>query len=494
MIDMMMAIMATLLLLVGSSLGSEGGNSDKRFNVLMMLSDDLRPELGAFGATHIHSPAIDELASRSLVLAANFVQQSVCGPTRASLLVGRRPDTLRTVTHTRPTYWRQRAGAFVTIPEMFRLHGWHTVSFGKVFDLRTSSYNHTAEWICDGPFSWSEPTQLCGTKTWSEDVKLSHGLSHRLLSDAEEQRVSDVVITNAAIARLNGSAGGMLPSPWLVAVGLHRPHLPFIVPKRHLDLYPIDSIVLPPAADRVFPAQMPSVATECAGTYANITTGGCVAEHGSFELWQQYGGGFNDSSPDSVAMVVPSSARSSGSERTPSGWGGWEGAVNTSLSDQHIRELRQYYFAAVSHTDELLGNVMKSLSAAEAQRTIMMLVGDHGWHLSENNQLAKCTNFDSATRAPFLLHVPGVTDRGSGLVSHQLTEHVDIMPSLAAAAGLVPPPRCPPDSSDIALCTEGVNVLPLLTTPTVPLRKVCLPFYGHSSSVPRHYGSVKAFL
>ena len=80
----------------------------------------------------------------------------MCGPTRASLLVGRRPDTLRTVTHTKPTYWRERAGQFQTIPEMFRRAGWHTVSFGKVFDLRTSSYNQSAEWICDGPFSWSE--------------------------------------------------------------------------------------------------------------------------------------------------------------------------------------------------------------------------------------------------------------------------------------------------------------------------------------------------
>lgn len=81
---------------------------------------------------------------------------------------------------------------------------------------------------------------------------------------------------------------------------------------------------------------------------------------------------------------------------------------------------------------------------------------------------AKCTNFEAAARAPFLLHVPGVTDRG--LVSHQLTEHVDIMPSIAAAAGL-PLTQCPPDSSQITLCTEGVNVLPLMSSPSTALRK-----------------------
>ena len=124
-------------------------------NVLFLVADDLRPEFGAFGAHHIHSPSLDALAARSLVV-PSYVQVAVCGPTRASLLVGRRPNTLRTVTHTKPTYWRQRAGNFTTIPQMFRDNGYYTVSFGKVFDLRTSSYNKTSQWICDGPFSWSE--------------------------------------------------------------------------------------------------------------------------------------------------------------------------------------------------------------------------------------------------------------------------------------------------------------------------------------------------
>jgi iduronate 2-sulfatase len=205
-------------------------------NVLFLMSDDLRPELGSFGAAHIHSPNIDALARSSLVLAANYVQQAVCGPTRASLLVGRRPDTLRTVTHTSPTYWRQRAGDFVTIPQMFKERGWTTLSFGKVFDLRTSSFNQSSEWICDGPYSWSEPPQLCGTSTWVGDSKLARGLSHRLLDTGEEAQVSDVVIAAAAVARLGSTE---LRAPWFVAVGLHRPHLPFIVPKRHLDLYPL---------------------------------------------------------------------------------------------------------------------------------------------------------------------------------------------------------------------------------------------------------------
>lgn len=91
-----------------------------RPNVLMLVADDLRPEIGAFGVDTAVTPRIDKLAKESLVLTRNYVQQAVCGPTRASILTGRRPDTLRTITHSLPTYWRERAGNFTTIPQLFR--------------------------------------------------------------------------------------------------------------------------------------------------------------------------------------------------------------------------------------------------------------------------------------------------------------------------------------------------------------------------------------
>ena len=402
------------------------------------------------------------------------VQQAVCGPTRASLLTGRRPDTLRTVTHTSPTYWRERAGDFATIPQMFKERGYTTLSYGKVFDLRTSSHNQSTEWICDGPYSWTEPPQLCGTTTWTEDSKLSRGLSHRLLDPEEEPLVSDVVITTAAIKRLQD---GSLRAPWFVAVGVHRPHLPFIVPQRHLDLYPLSAVPLPEAADRDAPVGMPSVASECAGTYQNDPSGGCLADHGSFEMWQQYLGGFNASSSHNQEVFAQKLV---GAAPPRAGWGGWNGAVNTSLPDSQIRELRQYYFAAVSHTDEMLGRVIDAAVGPGPNDTIVVLVGDHGWHLSENAMWAKCTLFESATRAPVIVRVPGVTDRG--LVSHQLTEHVDVMATLAAAAGFPAPPLCAADSRRTHLCTEGINVLPLMTSPTAALRKAAYSQWPHPFS------------
>jgi iduronate 2-sulfatase len=165
-----------------------------------------------------------------------------------------------------------RAGNYTSIPQMFKEKGWFTSSFGKVYDLRTSSFNNSKEWICDGPFSWSEPTTFCGADTWQEDIELAApgSQSHKLLASVnDEAKHSDVRITAASIARLNVSFDALLatgsispplhsalslarsnaqqqkrlpvqplPSPWFLAVGLHRPHLPLLVPPRHLALYP----------------------------------------------------------------------------------------------------------------------------------------------------------------------------------------------------------------------------------------------------------------
>lgn len=466
-----------------------------RKNVLLLVADDIRCEIGAFGATHVHTPHLDELASRSLVLKANYVQVPVCGPTRASFMTSRRPDTLRTVAHTARTptgeYWRIRAGNYTTLPQMFKeVGGYYTYSVGKTFDMRTSSFNTSAEWICDGPYSWSENTTWCGTVLWKDDAAMNPGrASHRLLSKANETKQSDVRIAAAGIARLNVSLDTLareeavnpdlleamkpthaatlehapLPSPWFLALGFHRPHLPLLVPSRHLDLYPPGSVPLPDDAARFAPVGMPNASSECAGAFKRGTpTSGCLAGHSSMEMWQQYT--YNGSK---VSNDV-------------GGWGGWRGTVGKTLRSDWAAEVKRYYYAAVSHTDEMIGAVLAAVRArGEEQNTIVAFIGDHGWHLDELGMWCKCTLFESATRAPIIIHVPGVTDEG--YISGQLTEHVDLMPTLAAAAGLPIPERCPPEDdahpTQPILCTEGMNVLPLIDGPA--LRRATFSQWSH---------------
>ena len=184
-------------------------------------------------------------------------------------------------------------------------------------------------------------------------------------------------IANAAIARLNQSDGHPLPKPWFLAVGLHRPHLPFIVPKKFLDLYPPQSIDLP--ANRYFPGHMPTVASECAGTYKSDKGGGCLANHGSFELWQQYGGGFNTTThphTNDQNYHNPGHLEQKPNYHTPGGWDGWIGQANHTLSDVRARELRRFYFAAVSHTDELIGRVVAAAEENSGPNNTIIVVSE----------------------------------------------------------------------------------------------------------------------
>eukprot|EP00937_MAST-01D_sp_MAST-1D-sp2_P002994 g2994.t1 len=428
-------------------------SAQQRPNVLILVVDDLRPELGAFGASHVHSPNLDALARRSLVLEANYVQVPVCGPTRASFLTGRRPDTLRTVAHTATTpqeqYWRMRAGNYTTLPQMFKQAGWYTTSVGKTFDLRTSSFNTSAEWICDGPYSWSEPTQYCGTALWTADAQLSGGQSHKRLSNDEEARHSDVRITAAAIARLNVSVGALkerISSPLISALSRARATAP------------------PPLSPT-------STFRELSRLDWNDPQH--VLVHG------------DSHHVDSLAAC----------EALCTGTPECTGAVGQTMREDRAAELKRYYYAAVSHTDELVGAVLEAVRArGDENNTVVALLGDHGWHLDEQGMFAKCTLFEAGTRAPMLIAVPGVTDAGHR--STQLTEHVDLLPTLAAAAGLPVPARCPGDgggtAAQPALCTEGVNVLPLVhagrggdghvmgvAASSAPLRKAAFSQWPH---------------
>jgi hypothetical protein len=175
--------------------------SKTKQNVLMLVVDDLRNELNAFGAAHMYTPNIDALANRSLVLRRNYVQQSLCGPTRASIMVSRRPDSIHTVTHAgkcatvknttsrgSSCYWRDVAGNFSTIPQLFKEAGYWSASFGKTFDPRTSDN-------CDNLYSWSEPPQACST-AGTGAIK-THAASHMAVNASMEKELIDVPIAKA---------------------------------------------------------------------------------------------------------------------------------------------------------------------------------------------------------------------------------------------------------------------------------------------------------
>ncbi|KAK6177850.1 hypothetical protein SNE40_012733 [Patella caerulea] len=387
-------------------------------NILFFVADDMRPELGVFlgpdfpAPIHptVHSPNLDALAAQSLLLKHAYVQQAVCSPTRTSLLTGRRPDT--THVYDLIHYFRNVGGNYTTIPEFFKNNGYRSIGMGKIFHPGKASG-------FDDPISWTEPYYHAPDEKFR-----SVNVSWRAVSKDEYKihPLPDMQIADNAIKVLNRVAPAAKSGHqnFFVAVGFHKPHLPFLFPEEFLSLYPRKSIRLP--YNPYIPVNMPEIAwsnyiKEELGVYRDISS-----LHAT-------------------------------------------GAINTTLPDDVVIDLRRAYYSALSYTDSLVGKVMAELvMLGLADSTIVSFWGDHGWQLGEHGEWCKHTNFEDATHAPMMVRVPGLTDKG--LVTERLTEYVDLFPTLVEAAGFDPLPLCPEDSTTTALCREGTSLMPLMQDPT----------------------------
>ena len=288
--------------------------SAKRKNVLFFAVDDLRPELGCYLGRDfpspiypkVHSPNIDALASKSLLLRRAYVQQSVCSPSRTSLLTGRRPDT--THVYDLKSYFRKVGGNFTTIPEYFKQNGYNSIGMGKIFHPGSAS-----GYTNDAP-SWSASYYTPKNKKyWTSSA---HQPSHRSVAKSmyDKKPLPDTDIANHAIKVLKTVS--KKSKPFFVAVGFLKPHLPFIFPEQFLNLYPISDIRVP---DNQFaPVDMPDVAWTAYGELRKYRD---IKKHH------------------------------------------FSGKINTTLPGNLVKELRQYYYAAVSHIDSLVGKVLKVSTA-----------------------------------------------------------------------------------------------------------------------------------
>lgn len=224
-------------------------------NVLFIVVDDLRPEISPYYAAgsqlyaNIHTPNIDALAARSLLMKHAYVQLPLCGPSRASFMTGRRPDT--THVYDLSDYWRTVGGPFETIPEHFKLNGYRTAGMGKIFHSGSSSGND------DDAQSWTE-TYFHGTSNFESNQKSWNAIATNRLSN---KQLIDEQVADQAISTLQNLATGALSGSehFFVAVGFHKPHLPFVFPKTIMDtFYPEADITLP--SNPYVPKDMPSVA------------------------------------------------------------------------------------------------------------------------------------------------------------------------------------------------------------------------------------------
>jgi len=279
-----------------------------------------------------------------------------------------------------------------------------------------------------GTYSWSDP--------YFHAPNMQHypysGNSWRAVPKSEEQQfpLADAQLARYAAASLHSFGQQQRISrnsqPFFLAVGFHRPHLPFVFPEEKLHEYPLDTIELPDNEEP--PTGMP------ASAWSNFFT----MEMKAYD--------------DIKALKNSSLPRL--------------GLPGVQLPAAKVRELRRAYYASVSHMDDQIGLVLSALEESGlSNSTVVALWGDHGWELGEHGEWAKHTNFDLAVRAPFILRIPGITDcNGCPRRVTEFTEHVDIYPTLVDAAMGVKVPPCPDGEAmqAVNLCTMGHSVLEII--------------------------------
>ncbi|XP_023718635.1 iduronate 2-sulfatase isoform X3 [Cryptotermes secundus] len=227
-------------------------------NIVFIIVDDLRPALGCYGDTMAHTPNIDALAESSIYFNNAYVQQALCAPSRNSFLTSRRPDTLHLYDFY--SYWREVAGNFTTLPQYFKENGYHTKAIGKIFHPGISS-----NWSDDQPYSWSEAPYHPPTQHYKEAsvCPQADGTFGRNLVCPVEVRfqpghsLPDLQSLDEATKFLQAQSSATL-SPFFLAVGFHKPHVPLKYPVKYRELHPLESIHLPSAHWR--PSALPTVA------------------------------------------------------------------------------------------------------------------------------------------------------------------------------------------------------------------------------------------
>ncbi|KAG7465024.1 hypothetical protein MATL_G00171830 [Megalops atlanticus] len=413
--------------------------STGRRNVLFIISDDLRPALGCYDDPVVKSPNIDQLASKSKVFLNAYAQQAVCGPSRTSFLTSRRPDTTRLYDFN--SYWRVHAGNYTTLPQYFKSQGYTTMSVGKVFHPGIAS-NHSDDY----PYSWSVPPYHPPSFAY-EKRKVCKGDDGKLhvnllcpvnVTEMPLKTLPDMENTAEAVRLLRSVKD--TGSPFFLAVGYYKPHIPFRIPQEFLKLYPLESLSLAPDPD--VPRGLPPVAYN---PWTDIRKREDVE---SLNISFPYG-------------PIP--------------------------KDFQLR-IRQHYFAAVSYVDNQVGKLLSALDdLGLAKNTIVVFTSDHGWSLGEHGEWAKYSNFDVATRVPLIVYVPGLTSASETAGektfpyidvfrdSHQrfsegrqvntMVELVDLFPTLSELAGLKAPPPCPRSSFRVWLCTEGSSLAQIFRGP-----------------------------
>jgi iduronate 2-sulfatase len=402
----------------------------ERPNVLLICIDDLKPALGCYGDPAAKTPHLDKLAARGVRFDMAYCNQAVCSPSRNALLTGLRPGTIGI--YDLPTNFRLAVPDAITLPQAFRAAGWRTEAIGKIFHAVHGNREDDASWEVPHTspkaptYARPENQPRPGPRpasTRRDPSGRSRGTATES-ADVPDDTYADGQIAAEAVRRLEAAAADSEHRPFFLAVGFLKPHLPFVAPERYWNLH--DPAALPVGRPDAPPVGAPAYAPQFGG-----------------ELRQ-----YND---------IP---------------------VEGPLSAETARRLVHGYYAATSYVDACVGRVLDTLDATGlADRTIVVLWGDHGWHLGDHGIWCKHTNYEQAARIPLVVALPG----GRAAATAAIVESVDVYPTLCELAGVPVPPKL-----------DGRSFKATLVDPATPARGHALHVYpregrmGRAIRTPRH--------
>jgi choline-sulfatase len=352
---------------------------DSKPNVLFLICDDLNCDLACYGHPLVKSPNVDRLSRRGMRFERAYCQYPLCGPSRASFMAGLYPD--QTLIHRNAIYLREHLPNVQTVSQMFRAAGYFATRIGKIYHYNVPRHIGTSGH--DDPFSWNYTINPRGRDVDDEPLIFSlrsgsfGGTLSWLAADGDDREQTDGIAAGQAETLLQEYARDQ--RPFFLAVGLFRPHTPYVAPKKYFDMYPLDEIVVP---------QVPE--------------------------------GYLDTLPRPAQLSLTRKREQVG------------------LSEELARQAIRAYYASITFADAQIGRILDALEdTGLAKNTLVLFTSDHGYHMGEHGYWQKTTLFENAARVPLIIAGPGVS--AEGRATQSLAEMVDFYPTLAELCGLRAP-------------------------------------------------------
>ena len=419
-----------ILLSVLIALSSISYAQTNKYNVLFIAVDDLRPELGCYGVKHAQSPNLDSFAKEAVVFDRHYVSVPTCGASRYALLTGRSPKSSGVLKNDGLHSGKSKLLASYSdkaqsLPELFKRSGYKTACVGKIShspDGRVFAYNGKGKGLPELPHAWDElPTPFGAWKRgWGTFFAYANG-RHREDGQGNKDLMEFVAKkdTDLPDGMMAETAMEQLvkwkDERFFIGLGFYKPHLPFVAPKQDWDAF--EGVDIPNPQNVNKPE---------------------TGYHGSGEFYK-YNAPFAKKKP---------------------------------LSQEALTKSRRAYLACVRYVDRQIGKVLKKLKDLDLEKnTIVVVWGDHGWFLGDNQMWAKHSTLEEANRSVLMIKVPGEKPK----MTSALAETIDIFPTLVD--------YCQPQDQATRFTLDGISQRPIISGRQSSVKKAAISYWGKSISI-----------